>query len=247
MATKSHRSTLGCLGILFALCTAGALQTTSSVSSQSANMPAITGAQVEAITLDQSTHHATIRIRNLSDKPITAFDLVICTAPKGKQPEVSDFSYRLRDLLGIRPGLTHEIQPGGSFEEVIYVDSVNVTIDLDLVVFNDASAEFTNREMLMQVMAERKAEMDAENKTKEIIRNSSSKEEAVDKLTRAWEESKETAPLQTHALENHLYNLKHQQPDSAADEKRQILDYADQTEKDAQFMALHVNLHRRAQ
>src|SRR5947208_37078 len=49
--------------------TAGALQTTSSSSSQSAKMPAITGAKVEAITLDQSTHDATITIRNLSDKP----------------------------------------------------------------------------------------------------------------------------------------------------------------------------------
>ena len=239
---------VGILLIFFILTAAEALQTTNPVSSQPLNSPSITGAKVEGIRLDPSTHTATITVRNLSDQPITAFDLVIRAAPKGNPSDVSDSSFRLKDmLLGINAGKTEGIRPGGSLDEVVNVSSDKLTVDLDLVVFSDASAEFTNREMLMQVMAGRKAIMDADNQTKEIIRSASSKEEAVDKLTRLWEESKEAAPLMTPVLENHLYNLKNQHAYSAAEEKQKMMDYADKNEKDAQFISLHANLHRRAQ
>jgi len=206
------------------------------------------GAKVENVTLDQSGHQATITIRNLSDKEITAFDLIVKTEPEGKEPSLSDVSYSLKDFLpGITAGLIQGILPGKSFDEVVSVRSRNVTIDLDLVVFGDASAEFVNDDMLAQVMAERKAIMDANNQTKDIIRNASSKEEAIDKLTRLWEESKETHPLMTTNLENHLYNLKNQKGNSQAEEQQKMMDYANRKEKEGQFVALHCDLHRRAQ
>ncbi len=226
----------------------GAEQTTTSISSQPQNVLPVTGATVERITLDQSSHTATVTIRNLSDKPITAFDLVIRTVRTGRQPDVSDASFRLEDLLlGISAGKLEGIRPGETFDEVIQGVQNNVAAELDLVVFSDASTEFTNREMLMHVISGRKAIANADNQTKEIIRSASSKEEAMDKLIRLWEESKETAPLMTPVLENHLYNLKNQHGLSAADEKQRMLDYADKNEKDAQFISVHANLHRRAQ
>ncbi len=231
--------------LLWGICKA---QTANPASSQPATLPTITGAKVEEIKLDRSTHTATVTIRNLSDQPVTAFDLVIRAARTDRQPDVSDESFRLKDLLlGISAGKGEGIRPGETFDEVIEGVSSNVAVDLDLVVFNDASAEFTNRAMLLHLMATRKAIADADNQTKEIIRNASSKEEAIDKLTRLWEESKETAPLTTPVLQNHLYNLKHQQGESEAEEHQRMMDYADRNEKDAQFISVHANLHRRAQ
>jgi len=231
--------------LLWGICKA---QTTSTVSNQPVTSPPIAGAKVEGIKLDRSSRTATVTIRNLSDKPITAFDLVIRKIRTDRQPDVSDASFRLEDmLLGINAGKSEGIRPGESFDEVLHEVSNNVTADLDLVAFSDASAEFTNREMLMHVMAGRQAIADADNQTKEIIRNASSKEEVMDKLTRLWEESKETAPLMTPVLENHLYNLKNQHGQSAADEQQRMMDYAEKNEKEAQFISIHANLHRRAQ
>ncbi len=223
-------------------------QTASTVDDQPATVPSITGAKVEGIKLDLSSHTATVTIRNLSDKPITAFDLAIRTIRAGRQPDVSDTFFRLEDmLLGVNSGKLEGIRSGETFDEVIQGVSNNVTAALDLVVFSDASAEFTNRKMLMHVMTGRQAIADADNQTKEIIRNASSKEEAIDKLTRLWEESKETAPLMTPILETHLYNLKNQHEQSSADERQRMMDYADKNEKDAQFISVQANLHRRAQ
>jgi hypothetical protein len=223
-------------------------QTTSSVSSQPVTLPSITGAKVEGIVLDLSSHTATVTIRNLSDKPITAFDLVIRRVRTDRQPGVSDAFFRLEDMLvGVIAGKLEGIRSGETFDEVIQGVANNVTADLDLVVFSDASAEFTNHNMLMHVMTGRQAIANADNQTKEIIRNASSKEEAIDKLTRLWEESKETAPLMTPVLETHLYNLKNQHEQSAADERQRMMDYADKNEKDAQFISVQANLHRRAQ
>ena len=130
---------------------------------------------------------------------------------------------------------------------VIHDVTANVVVALDLIVFSDASAEFTNREMLMHVMAARKAIVDANNRTKEIIRTALTKEEAIDRMTRLWEESKETAPLMTPVLQTHLYNLKNQHGQSVEDEKRLMLSYADKNEKDALFISFHASLHGRAQ
>jgi hypothetical protein len=237
------------ISITFAVLFCGACkaQTTSPVSGQPASLPPITGAKVEEIKLDRSAHAATVTIRNLADKPITAFDLVVRTIRTDKQPGVSDASFRLRDLLpGISAGQLEGIRPGETFDEVIQGVSSSVAIDIDFIAFSDASAESTNPEILKHVMAVRKAIADANNKTKEIIRTASSKEEAISNLTRLWEESKETAPLETAVLETQLYNLKKQNGDSA-DERQRMLEYADKNERDAQFISVHANLHRRAQ
>ena len=60
------------------------------------------GAKVENVTLDQSGHQATVTIRNLSDKEITAFGLMAQIKPTGKAPDLSDVSYNLKDFL---PGM----------------------------------------------------------------------------------------------------------------------------------------------
>jgi len=206
------------------------------------------GAKVENVTLDQSGRQATVTIRNLSDKEITAFDLTVQMKPTNKAPDLSDVSYNLKDFLpGMVSGMVQGILPGEAFDEVISVRSRNVVIDLDLVVFSDASVESANQDALAQVVAQRKAILDANNQVKDIIRNASSKEEAIDKLTRLWEESRETHPSMTHSLENHLYNLRNQKANSQAEEQQKMMDYANNTEKDGRFVALHCDLHRRAQ
>jgi hypothetical protein len=53
--------------------TAGALQV--STANQSISNPGIAGAKLESVSLDESGRIATVRIRNLSDTDITAFDL----------------------------------------------------------------------------------------------------------------------------------------------------------------------------
>lgn len=212
------------------------------------NSSPITGARVDRVIVDESSRTVTVTVRNMSDNPITAFDLVIHTFSADKQSDMSDISFRLEDLLlGISAGKSAGIRPGETFDEVIHGVAANMAIDLDLVVFSDASAEFTNREMLMRVMAARKAIADANNRTKEIIRTASTKEEAIDQLTRLWEESKETAPLMTPVLQTHLYNLKNQHGQSVDDEKQLMLNYADKNEKDARFISFHASLHGRAQ
>lgn len=222
------------------------LQTTNSIFSQPA--APITGAKVEEIKLDDSSHTATVTIRNLSNQTITAFDLAVHKIPTDGKSDISDTSFRLEDLLlGISSGRLEGIRPGGTFDEILQNISSKVTIDIDFVAFSDASTEFTNPEMLKHVVSARKAIVDADNRTKEIIRNASSKEEAIDNLTRLWEESRETAPLMTSVLEAHLYNLKHQHGQSAADEQQRMLEYADTNEKDAQFISVQANLHRSTQ
>lgn len=222
------------------------LQTTNSAFTQSA--APITGAKVEQIKLDGSSHTATVTIRNLSNQTITAFDLAVHKIRTSGKSDISDTSFRLEDLLlGINSGQIEGIRPGETYDEIIQNVSNNVTVDVDFVAFSDASTEFTNPEMVKQVISARKAIVDADNRTKEIIRNASSKEEAIDNLTRLWEESKETAPLMTPTLETHLYNLKHQHSQSAADEQQRMLEYADKNEKDAQSVSFHTNLHRRTQ
>jgi hypothetical protein len=222
------------------------LQTTNSAFTQSA--APITGAKVEQIKLDDSSHTATVTIRNLSNQTITAFDLAVHKIRTSGKSDISDTSFRLEDLLlGINSGQIEGIRPGETYDEIIQNVSNNVTVDVDFVAFSDASTEFTNPEMVKQVISARKAIVDADNRTKEIIRNASSKEEAIDNLTRLWEESKETAPLMTPTLETHLYNLKHQHSQSAADEQQRMLEYADKNEKDAQSVSFHTNLHRRTQ
>ena len=223
----------------------GLLQTTNPVLSQPAP---ITGAKIEEIKPDASSHTVTVTIRNLSNQTITAFDLAIHKVQTSGNSDVSDTSFRLEDLLlGITSGQREGIRPGGTFDEVLQGVLQDVTVDIDFVAFSDASTEFTNPEMLQHVMSSRKAIVDADNRTKEIIRNASSKEEAIDNLTRLWEESKETAPMMTPVLETHLYNLKHQHGQSAADDQRLMLEYANINEKDAQSISIHANLHRRTQ
>ncbi|HEY6252438.1 MAG TPA: hypothetical protein VI685_20985 [Candidatus Angelobacter sp.] len=226
----------------------GAFQATSSTSDQQLNPVLVTGAKVESIKLDPSSQTTTVRIRNLSDKDITAFGLVIQKMVPGKRPEISDISHSIRDLLPGTDTIPIEgIRPGAARDEVLNVSSADVTVALGVVVYSDATAEFSNREMLMQIMAERKATMDAARQTEEIVRSSSSKAEAVYRLTQLWEESRMNHLLTASQLETHLYNLKNQHADSEAGQKREMMDYADKNEKDAEFLSFHANLRRRAQ
>lgn len=224
-----------------------ALQIIDSGSDQPITPSQIAGAKVESIKLDSSGRTSTIRIRNLSDKDITAFDLVIRPAAN-KRADRSAAAHQLRDVLaGIQTGHMEGVHPGDSYDQVLNIGSKDVTVALDVVVYSDATAEFSDREMLMQIIAERKAVADAARQTEEIIRGSASKAEAVYKLTQLWEESKErhlpTAPL----LENDLSNLRSQPDGSDVEQKLQMAEYADQRHKEAEFFSLHANLRRRTQ
>jgi hypothetical protein len=226
--------------------TAGALQAVTV--NPSVAHSGILGAKIESVSFDELGRAATVRIRNLSDKDITAFDLVIQTTSPGKRPSASDFSYRLKDLVfGIQSGVAEGIHPGGTYDEVVNVASRNANIDLDVVVYSDATAEFSNREIFLGIMAQRQAATDAAKETEEIIRSSASKADAVYRLTTLWEESKADHPLMTPLLANHLYNLRNQKANSETDQKRMMQDYADQNGKEAQFFSFHANLQRRAQ
>jgi len=208
----------------------------------------ITGAKVDDIRLDDASKTATVTIRNVSDKTITAFDLAVRRIPMSGKSDISNTSFRLVDLLlGISAGRLEGIRPGETFDEILQGVSNNVTVDIDFVAFSDASSEFTNPEMLKHVITVRKAIADANNQTKDIIRNASSKEEAISNLTLLWEESKATAPFATATFATHLYNLKNQHGESEADEQHLMLEYANKNEKDAQFISVHANLHGRAQ
>lgn len=208
----------------------------------------IIGAKVESVKLDPSGQTSTVRIRNLSDKTITAFDFVIQSTPSGRPPQISDFSYSLRDLLpGTHVTPIEGIAPGKSHDEVLHISSAGVAVDLDVVVYSDATAEFSNREMFIQIMAGRKALADAAGETADIIRGSLSKAEAVYRLTQVWEESKMDHPLIAPFLETHLFNLRNLPGDSEAEQKKNLAEYADKNEKDAEFLSFHANLHRRTQ
>src|SRR5262249_2098397 len=148
---------------------------------------------------------------------------------------------------GIQVGQREGLHPGASYDDVVNIPGpvVNVTADLNVVVFSDATAEFSDREMLMQIVAERKATADAAKQTEEIIRGSSSKAEAIAKLTQLWEEARYNHSITASLLKHHLYNLKNQQGDSDADQKLRMTEYADKSNKEAEFFSLHANLHRR--
>jgi hypothetical protein len=226
--------------------TAGALQV--STANQSISNPGIAGAKLESVSLDESGRVATVRIRNLSDTDITAFDLVIQTTSAEKHPTAADFSFRLRDLIfGIQSGVAEAIHPGSTYDEVVNVTSKNLKIDLDVVVYSDATAEFSNREIFLGIMAQRQAATEAAKQTEEIVRSSASKADALYRLTTLWEQSKADRPLMTPLLANHLYNLRIQKANSEADQQRMMLDYADERRKEAQFFSFHANLQRRAQ
>lgn len=231
-----------------ALVTAGPLQVASSTPDTTLSPSPVTGAKVESIALDPSGQTSVVHIRNLSDKDITAFDLMIQATPPGKKPRISDRSHSLRDILaGVHTGHTEAIHPGAAYDQVLNIAANNVTVDLDVVVYSDATAEFSDREMLIQIMAERKATADAAKQTEEIIRSSSSKAEAITKLTQLWEEARFNHSITAALLKDHLYNLKNQPGDSDAEQKLHMTEYADQSGKEAEFFSLHANLHRRTQ
>jgi len=208
---------------------------------------AIVGAKVESITPGQSAHTANIRIRNLADKDITAFSLALRVVDaQGKQ----HVSGTIQDILpGIEVGRREGIHPGAFFDYVTNIsDSAgSMTAELSVVVFSDTTAEFTDREMLMQIMAERKAVSDAAKQTADIIHSSSSKAEAIAKLTQAWEEARYNRSLTASLLRDHLYNLQNQRGDSEADQQQRMAEYADRSGKEAEFFLLHAGLHGRTQ
>ena len=81
---------------------------------QSNSFP-ITGARVDRVEVNQALHTATVTIHNISDSPITAFDLVIHSSAD-KQLDMSDASFLLEDLLlGISAGKLEGIRPGDTF------------------------------------------------------------------------------------------------------------------------------------
>lgn len=235
-------------GASFAIITTGPLQATTSKPDRALRPSPITGAKVESVTLDPSGQTSTVRIRNLSDKDITAFDLVVQAKSQERRPSISDTSHHLRDILaGLRTGHAEAIHPGVAYDEVLNIAANDVNVDLDVVVYSDATAEFSDREMLMQIIAERKATADAAKQTEEIIRGSSSKAEAITRLTQLWEEARFNHSIMASLLKDHLYNLKNQPGDSDAEQKLHMAEYADKSSKEAEFFSLHANLHRSAQ
>lgn len=207
----------------------------------------ITGAKVESVMLDPSRHIAAIRIRNLANKDITGFSLAIQVAVPGGASSVSG---RINDMLpGIQAGQREGIHSGAFYDDVVNVPdtALNVVANLNVVVFSDATVEFSDRQMLMQIVAERKATADAARQTEAIIRSSSSKAEAMARLTQLWEDARYNHLMTASLLKDHLYNLKNQPGDSEADQKLHMTEYADQSNKEAEFFSLHANLHRRAQ
>jgi len=122
-------------------------------------------------TYDPETHRGTVHIVNVSHKNITAYSIGVYITQRGGSAFIASERGQEFSLTPFAPGETKDQveSAGQSMENADLTNPDNIHAEVDVVIYEDDTAEVTNQRAFDSIIANRKAKLAAMKKVSEVV------------------------------------------------------------------------------